>query len=157
MKCRLIWIGKNKQGYVESGIAFFLKRLKPHLQIELIELELPKKARTSDPILQKKREADLVLSRLSGTDVVVLFDENGRELSSRGFASFMREQMLDKAMNLVFVIGGSYGFDKSIYQRARHRISLSKMTYSHQIVRLVILEQLYRSVCILKGHPYHHD
>ena len=157
MKSRLLWIGKTKHDFVKSGIGFYLKRLKPHLQLDILELELPRKKRSADPEIQKRNEAQLLLSRIKDGEYVVLFDEAGKELNSRKFAAFFEKRFFEESRSVVFVVGGAYGFHKSVLTRSDVRLSLSKLTFSHQIVRLVILEQLYRSFCILKGHPYHHD
>ena len=105
----------------------------------------------------KEKEGELVLKQVSGGDILVLLDENGRQMASRDFSVFIQKQMLAGIRRLFFVIGGAYGFSDAVYQRADYKISLSKMTFSHQMVRLIFAEQLYRAHSILNNEPYHHD
>ncbi len=106
---------------------------------------------------QKEKEGSLLLQKLTSSDFVVLLDEKGKEMTSRQYADFLQKQMNAGLKNLVFVIGGPYGFSEKVYQRANTKIALSQMTFSHQLVRLIFLEQLYRGLAILNNHPYHHD
>ena len=105
----------------------------------------------------KEKEGSLILDKLTSSDYVVLLDERGKEMTSQQFAGFLQKQMNTGLKNLVFVIGGPYGFSERVYQRANFKIALSQMTFSHQLVRLIFLEQLYRGLAILNNHPYHHD
>ncbi len=106
--------------------------------------------------LQKQKEGDLILSKISPADWVVLLDEKGKEFTSVGFAGQLQKHMNSGLKNLVFVIGGPYGFSDAVYQRANQKIALSQMTFSHQLVRVIFLEQLYRGLAIIHNHPYHH-
>jgi 23S rRNA (pseudouridine1915-N3)-methyltransferase len=105
---------------------------------------------------QKEREGELIVQQLVAGDELILLDENGKEFSSSGFAQFLEKKMVSGIKRVVFVIGGPYGFSAQVYQRANGKVSLSKMTFSHQMVRLIFAEQLYRAFTIIKGEPYHH-
>ena len=106
---------------------------------------------------QKEREGELLLGQLEAADYVILLDEKGNEYTSKAFADFLAQKMLTSMKRLVFIIGGPYGFSEEVYKRANMKISLSKMTFSHQMVRMIFTEQLYRAMTILKGEPYHHE
>lgn len=106
--------------------------------------------------VQKEKEGEIILAELQSSDFVVLLDENGRMYNSVGFADFLAQKMLSAVKRTVFVIGGPYGFSGSVYARANDKISLSKMTFSHQMVRMIFAEQFYRAMTIIKGEPYHH-
>jgi len=134
----------------------FAKRLKHYCKFETQLIELPTKLKSSDIDIIKKNEGELLMKKISTTDFLVLLDENGKEFHSKDFAAFIQKQSLHQA-SLTFVIGGAYGFSKDIYERANAKISLSKMTFSHQLIRLIFAEQLYRAFTIIKGEPYHHE
>ena len=108
-------------------------------------------------VLEKEREGELLLGQLEAVDYVILLDEKGNEYTSKAFADFLAQKMLTSMKRLVFIIGGPYGFSEEVYKRANMKISLSKMTFSHQMVRIIFTEQLYRAMTILKGEPYHHE
>lgn len=157
MKICLLVIGKTDAGYIREGIEEYEKRLKRYVPYEMKVLPDVKNARNLSEGVQKEKEGEMVLEQLLPTDRVVLLDEKGKEYSSVGFSGFISQVMLSGVKRLVFVIGGPYGFPEAVYQRADGLLSLSKMTFSHQMVRMIFAEQLYRAMTILKGEPYHHE
>lgn len=157
MKTCLLVIGKTDAAYVREGIAEYEKRLTRYMPYEMKVLPDVKNARNMTESLQKEKEAELINGQLQGGDWVVLLDEKGHQYTSVEFAEFLAQKMLSRIKRLVFVVGGPYGFADSVYQRANEKISLSKMTFSHQMVRMIFAEQIYRAMTILKGEPYHHD
>jgi len=156
MKLILLVVGKTNETWIQSAIAGYEKRLKHYLpfQVEIIPDLKTTKCLTEEQIRQK--EAEAILAWIKPGDNMVLLDENGEQYSSEGFAGLLQKKMLAGNRNLIFVVGGPYGFAPSVYETVRERISLSKMTFSHQMVRLFFVEQLYRAMTILKGEPYHH-
>ncbi len=132
------------------------KRVKNLIGFEKIIIPDLKNTKNLSEKQQKEKEGSLLLQKLVPSDFVVLLDETGREMTSRQFAGFLQKQMNTGLKNLVFVIGGPYGFSEEVYRRANMKIALSQMTFSHQLVRLIFLEQLYRGLAILNNHPYHH-
>jgi 23S rRNA (pseudouridine1915-N3)-methyltransferase len=157
MKITFITVGKTEDAYLKDGIEKYVKRLKHYTKLELGEvLELKNtKALTEDQ--QKTKEAELILKKVTPQDHLILLDEAGQEFTSVQFANYLNKRAISSVANLVFVVGGPYGFDQSVYQRANDKISLSRMTFSHQMVRLFFVEQLYRAFTIIKGEPYHHQ
>ncbi len=156
LKITLIQTGKTHFDFVDEGFDMFAKRLKHYCKFETQLIELPTKLKSSDIEIIKKNEGELLMKKISSTDFLVLLDENGKEFHSKDFAIFIQKQSLHQA-SLTFVIGGAYGFSKDIYERANAKVSLSKMTFSHQLIRLIFAEQLYRAFTIIKGEPYHHE
>ena len=157
MKITLLTVGKTDDAYIKEGIDKYLKRLKHYIKFEITELPELKNTKALSQDQQKAKEADLLFKNLSTTDHVVLLDEQGAELSSQKFADMLNKKMISSVQNLVFIVGGPYGFDDTIYRRANEKLSLSRMTFSHQMVRLFFTEQVYRAFTILKGEPYHHQ
>lgn len=157
MKITLLTIGKTEDSYIKEGIEKYLKRLKHYISFKIVELPELKNTKSLTIDQQKAREAELINKNILNTDQLILLDEKGKELSSIQFSGFLNKKMLGSVQHLVFIVGGPYGFDPSIQNRADDKISLSKMTFSHQMVRLFFVEQLYRSFTILKGEPYHHE
>ncbi len=157
MKITLLSLGKTEERYLMEGIDLYLKRLKHYIKLEFLEIPELKNTKGLSQDQQKTKEAELIMKKLNSTDYVVLLDERGSELSSLQFADLLNKRMLASTQNLVFIIGGPYGFDASVYQRANEKLSLSKLTFSHQMVRLFFVEQVYRAFTILKGEPYHHE
>ena len=157
MKITLLIIGKTEENWLKEGIDKYLKRLKFYGKVEIAEIPELKNTKALTQEQQKAKEAELILKRLLPTDHIILLDEKGVQLTSRQFAEYLDKKALSSVSNLVFIVGGPYGFDESVYQKANDKISLSKMTFSHQMVRLFFAEQLYRAFTILKGEPYHHD
>ena len=157
MKVTLIVVGKTDAEYLRTGIDEYTKRLKHYLPMEVVVLPDVKNAKSLSEEQQKKAEGQMILSQVATSDHVCLLDENGQEFTSRQFAETFERLSASGAMRVVFVIGGPYGFSEEVYGRANSKISLSRMTYSHQMVRLIFVEQLYRAQTIVRGEPYHHD
>jgi 23S rRNA (pseudouridine1915-N3)-methyltransferase len=157
MKITLLSIGKTEDAYIKEGIDKYLKRLKHYTKLELLDLPELKNTKALTQDQQKAKEAELILKKVSPTDFVILLDEKGMELSSSQFAAYLNKKAISSTASIIFVIGGPYGFDTTVYQRANDKLSLSRMTFSHQMVRLFFVEQLYRAYTIIKGEPYHHE
>ncbi|POY35029.1 23S rRNA (pseudouridine(1915)-N(3))-methyltransferase RlmH [Solitalea longa] len=157
MKITLIQLGKTEDSYITDGVDKYEKRLKHYINFSTITIPALKNTKNLTVDEQKKKEAELLFKHLNATDQVVLLDEKGKEFSSVQFSAHINKNMNRAVQNLVFIIGGPYGFDPKVYERANEKISLSKMTFSHQMVRLFFVEQLYRAFTILKGEPYHHE
>lgn len=157
MKICLLVIGKTDEPYLQKGIDLFLKRIPHYVPFELKIIPDLKNSKNLSEDQQKEKEGELIIQQLTGFDELILLDEQGTEVSSVAFARFLEKKMLSGIKRLVFVIGGPYGFSESVYSKAAGTISLSKMTFSHQMVRLIFTEQLYRAMTILKGEPYHHQ
>ncbi|MFA5245435.1 MAG: 23S rRNA (pseudouridine(1915)-N(3))-methyltransferase RlmH [Pedobacter sp.] len=157
MKITLLTIGKTEDRYLNEGIDIYLKRLKHYVTFRILELPELKNTKSLSQEQQKIRESELIFKNIQSTDYVVLLDENGKEFSSRGFSVFLNKKMVGGLQHLVFIVGGPYGFSDEVYSRSNDKISLSQMTFSHQMIRLLFSEQLYRAFTILKGEPYHHD
>ena len=157
MKISFITVGKTDMTWVRQGLDMYVSRLKHYAPFELVEIPELKNvsALTRDQI--KVKEGELVLKALKPSDDLVLLDEHGRELRSIEFAKYLEDKMISSRRDIVFVVGGAYGFSPEVYSRANGKISLSKMTFSHQIVRTIFAEQLYRAFTIIKGEPYHHE
>ena len=141
---------------MEEGEKEYLKRLSHYLSFELKVLPDVKQAKSLSEEQIKQKEAEMFLEKIQATDTVFLLDENGKTFDSVGFSRFMQEQFNRGGKQLFFLVGGPYGFHSSIYTRAQGKISLSSMTFSHQMIRLFFIEQMYRAMTILKGEPYHH-
>jgi len=157
MKICLVVIGKTDEAYLQKGMEVFLKRIPHYISFELKAIPDIKNSKNLSEEQQKEKEGELILQQINSSDELFLLDENGMEFSSVEFARFLEKKMIAGNKRLVFVIGGPYGFSSSMYGRANGKVSLSKMTFSHQMVRLIFLEQLYRAMTILKGEPYHHQ
>jgi len=157
MKISLFVIGKTNFAFVKDGIAVYTKRLKRYVNFEMVELPDVKGAKNMSPDELKKREAEILEKKIKSGDFVVLLDEKGKEFNSREFASFIQNKSLQSTKHLIFIVGGAYGFSEQMYQRANSKISLSKMTFSHQIIRVIFMEQFYRAFTIINGEPYHND
>jgi len=157
MKITFLVLGKTDDKYINEGITKYLSRLKHYIKFELIEIPDLRNTKNLREDQQKTKEAELLQKALNTTDHVILLDEKGIEFTSRQFSEFLNKKMVSGIQNLVFIVGGPYGFDESIYKLAHGKISLSKLTFSHQMVRLFFIEQVYRGFTILKGEPYHHD
>ncbi len=157
MKILLLVIGKTDDEYLVTGIKKYVDRLGHYASFEMKELPDPRNRKTLSEEQQKKTESLLLLQQLQPADQVVLLDENGKQFTSVAFSENLEKQLASGAKRLVFVIGGPYGFAQEVYDRANAKMSLSPMTFSHQMVRLIFVEQLYRAFTILKGEPYHHQ
>jgi 23S rRNA (pseudouridine1915-N3)-methyltransferase len=157
MKIKLLVVGKTEEEYLKEGTGIYEARIKRYLPFENIVLPALKNAKNMSVPEQKKKEGEMILQALGTSDIVVLLDEGGKMHSSVEFAQSLRQHMNSGIKNLIFVIGGPYGFSSEVYQRANGKLSLSKMTFSHQMVRLFFTEQLYRAMTILNNEPYHHQ
>ncbi|MBO6287878.1 MAG: 23S rRNA (pseudouridine(1915)-N(3))-methyltransferase RlmH [Prevotella sp.] len=156
MKTVLIVVGKTTDKHIVACINDYVERIGHYMPFTLSVIPELKNTKSLSEQQQKEREGELILGTLQAGDVVVLLDEHGRELRSVDFARWLERKQLS-ARRLVFVIGGPYGFSPAVYQRVDEQLSLSKMTFSHQMVRLVFTEQLYRACTIIRGEPYHHE
>ena len=156
MKTLLILVGKTTDKHFQAGIAEYVGRIGHYMPFELITIPELRNTKSLTESQQKTAEGELILKQLQSQDTVVLLDEHGRQYRSIEFARWM-EQKRSTARRLVFVVGGPYGFSKSVYDRANEQLSLSAMTFSHQMTRLVFTEQVYRACTILAGEPYHHE
>ena len=157
MKVKLIVIGKTKSKFLIDGENEYQKRLRHYCKFsELILSDIKNAGKISKKEL-KEKEGNLILQSIKSNDYVILLDDKGLELSSTGFAEFLNKKTVSSTNELVYVIGGAFGFSESVYKRANTKLSLSKMTFSHQMVRMIFKEQLYRAFSILKGEKYHHE
>ena len=156
MTIKLVCIGKTDKKELESLIKVYADRLQHYIKFEFEIIPDLKKTKNLDENQQKSKEGELILSGVQNSDFVVLLDENGKQYSSENFSEYIQKRMNTGLKRLIFVIGGPYGFSDAVYSRADSKISLSKMTFSHQMVRLFFTEQLYRAFTILKNEPYHH-
>jgi 23S rRNA (pseudouridine1915-N3)-methyltransferase len=157
MKITIIAVGKTSDKPVQLLMDNYLKRLGHYVKTEWIEIpDYKNRGKVSSDEL-KKIEGGLILSKLKGGDVLVLLDEKGKEFSSNEFSDYFKKKMNSGIKNLVFVIGGAYGFSDEVYSKAQGKIALSKMTFPHQLIRVFILEQIYRGFTIIRGEPYHHN
>ena len=157
MKILLLVIGKTDEDYLNTGIKKYVGRLGHYVSFELKEIPDIRNRKTLSEDQQKKAESFLLLQQLQPGDHVVLLDENGSQYSSVAFSENLEKLMASGAKRLVFIVGGPYGFAQEVYDKANAKMSLSAMTFSHQMVRLIFVEQLYRAFTILKGEPYHHN
>ncbi|KAB5491963.1 23S rRNA (pseudouridine(1915)-N(3))-methyltransferase RlmH [Flagellimonas hadalis] len=157
MQITLIAIGKTDRSELEQLIALYEKRLKHYIKFEFVVLPDIKNSKNLSEAQQKEKEGELILAQLQPTDTLILLDENGKQYSSVDFAQFLQKKMNSGLKNLVLAIGGPYGFSDAVYAKGNGKISLSKMTFSHQMVRLFLVEQLYRGFTILRNEPYHHQ
>ena len=156
MKIVLIVIGKTAASYLREGIADYEKRLKYYITFEYRELPDVKNVQNLSEEQLKEKEGSLLLKQLGASDELILLDEHGKQFSSKKWAVYLEHKMLHNTKTLVFAIGGAYGFSNAVYKKASDKLSLSSMTFSHQMVRMIFLEQLYRAYTIIKGEPYHH-
>ena len=157
MNIRLINIGKTTVPYLIEGELDYMKRLNHYLKFERMDLKEIKLSKKQSTAVLKKKEAELILKQLNPKDIVVLLDEKGKEMSSEHFSVWLEKKQMIGPKQIIFITGGAYGFDQSVYRRADEILSISKMTFSHQMIRLLFLEQLYRAKTILNGEKYHHS
>ncbi len=157
MKITLLLVGKTEEQYLNEGVDIYVKRLKHYIPFSMLIIPALKNTKHLSFEQQKSSEAELILKSLQTTDFVVLLDEKGKQMTSVSFSKFIEKQMNASVSNLVFVVGGPYGVDESIKTRANLKMSLSEMTFSHQMIRLFFTEQLYRAFSIMRGEPYHHQ
>lgn len=157
MKIELAVIGKTSIGYLKQGIDEYIKRLKHYVPFEIKYIDDIKNTKNISEDQQKRTEGAKILSLLDKSDFVVLLDEHGKEYTSMQYSSYIQKRMLSGAKKVVFVIGGPYGFSQEVYNRANDKISFSKMTFNHEMIRLIFTEQLYRAYTIINHEPYHHE
>ncbi len=157
MKTLLLVIGRTVEKHYITAIEDYIQRTKHFLSFEMEVIPELKNTKSLSMEQQKEKEGELLCKAFQPGDVIVLLDEHGKELRSVEFADWMEKKMTTVNKRLVFVIGGPYGFSPSVYQAAHEKLSLSKMTFSHQMIRLIFVEQLYRAMTILQGGPYHHE
>ena len=157
MKLTLLMVGQTNQKYLKEGVDLYAARLKHYIDFKLEVIPDIKKGKNMSFEQHKIKEGELILSKKSSYKEIHLFDENGKQMSSIEFAEFIQKKMASGLKELVFVVGGPYGFSDEVYQHASASVSLSRMTFSHQLARLLCVEQFYRAFTILKGEPYHHE
>ncbi|WP_412985809.1 23S rRNA (pseudouridine(1915)-N(3))-methyltransferase RlmH [Pontimicrobium sp. IMCC45349] len=156
MQIKLLAIGKTDNKQLQTLIDDYQKRLGHYIKFNFDIIPDIKNVKNLSEKQQKQKEGELILNKVSNSDVLILLDENGKQLDSVGFSSYLQKHMNSGIKQLIFVIGGPYGFSEDVYNKAQGKLSLSKMTFSHQMVRLFIIEQLYRGFTILRNEPYHH-
>jgi len=157
MKIKLLTVGKTTNSHLIKLQDEYQNRLKYYIPFDLTVIPELKNTKNLSVAEQQEKEADLILKQLEINDEVILLDEKGKQYTSVGFSEFISKKMLASHKRMIFVVGGPYGFSERVYQRANGKISLSAMTFSHQMIRLIFVEQLYRAMTILKGEPYHHE
>ncbi|WP_437917772.1 23S rRNA (pseudouridine(1915)-N(3))-methyltransferase RlmH [Sphingobacterium sp. LRF_L2] len=157
MKISLLCIGKTDESFIREGIENYMKRLKHYINFELVVIPDLKNAKNLTQDLQKIKEGELLLKQVNNVDFVVLLDERGKDYRSVDFSKFLEQKMIGSVSHIIFIIGGPYGFSDELYERANQKLSLSKMTFSHQMVRLFFIEQIYRAFTIIRNEPYHHE
>jgi len=157
MKITFLTVGKTTNQYLIKLQEEYQNRLKFYIPFETVVIPELKNTKNLSVNEQQEKEADLILKAFEANDEVILLDERGKQYTSVGFSEFMAKKMLASHKRMIFVVGGPYGFSERVYQRANGKISLSAMTFSHQMIRLIFTEQLYRAMTILKGEPYHHE
>lgn len=157
MKIKLLTVGATPKNYLLEGEMLYDKRINNYIAFEKIEIPDLKNAKSLSKEQIKEEEGKLILQRIQSSDIVVLLDERGKEMRSVDFSAWLQQIMNQGPKQLIFVVGGPYGFSEEVYSRANRKLSLSQMTFSHQMIRLFFMEQLYRAFSILKNEPYHHE
>jgi len=157
MNITLLTVGKTTIPFVAAGIKEYRDRLGRYTPFEIVEIPDVKAAKSMSEAQQKVKEGEQILGRLRPSDCVVLLDERGRQFTSIEFASYIEKHQVSGRKNLVFVVGGPYGFSDAVYERADGKVSLSRMTFNHEMVRMFFVEQIYRAMTILRHEPYHHE
>lgn len=157
MKITLLVIGKTDAGYFIDAVGEYQKRLEHYIPFDIQVIPDIKNTKNLTTDQQKEKEGELILKNLQAGDYLVLLDERGKEFSSIQFATYIEKKTHTVSKRLVFVIGGPYGFSQAVYDKANEKLTLSRMTFSHQMVRLIFVEQLYRAMTILNNEPYHHE
>jgi 23S rRNA (pseudouridine1915-N3)-methyltransferase len=156
MKITLLFTGKTKPAYIDQGVQDYVQRIKHYNPLQLIEIQDSKKTRGLPQQKIMESEGDKILKYIQPEDFVILLDERGKQMSSPELAGWIEEKALHSAKSIVFITGGAFGFDNKVIDRANMLLSVSKMTFSHQLIRILFLEQLYRAFSLIKGQPYHH-
>jgi 23S rRNA (pseudouridine1915-N3)-methyltransferase len=157
MKITLLVVGKTTDSYINEGISVYENRLKHYINFQMIVIQELKNTKNITEVQQKEKEGESILKNIQNNDYVALLDDKGSHFTSIQFSDFLSKSMINSIGNMVFVVGGPYGFSDNIYKRANTKVSLSKMTFSHQMIRLFFVEQVYRAMTILKNEPYHHE
>lgn len=157
MKITLLTVGKTDKDWVKQGMDIYMSRLKHYIPFSVVEIPELKNVSSLTKDQIKIREGELILKNVRPSDDLILLDERGKEHSSMEFARIIQDKMAYTGKDIVYVIGGAYGFSEAVYKRADSKVSLSRMTFSHQMVRAIFIEQLYRAFTIMKGEPYHHE
>lgn len=157
MKITLLTVGKTDKDWVRQGLDIYVSRLKHYIPFSIVEIPELKNAAAMSKEQIKTKEGELILKNIRSTDDVILLDERGKEFSSVEFAKIIQDKISYVGKDIVYVIGGAYGFSDAVYQRADSKLSLSRMTFSHQMVRAIFAEQIYRAFTIMRGEPYHHE
>jgi 23S rRNA (pseudouridine1915-N3)-methyltransferase len=157
MKIKIIAIGKTHKSFLVDGENEYIKRIKKYVAIEKIEIQDIKNAKKLTQNQIKEKEGKLLLPKLESHSLIVLLDEKGKEYTSMKFSNWMQDKMNRGFKNIIFLIGGAYGFSDDVYKAAHEKIALSKMTFSHQMIRILFTEQIYRAFTILNNEPYHHE
>ena len=157
MKITLLTVGKTDKDWVRQGLDIYVSRLKHYIPFNTVEIPELKNVSALSKDQIKSKEGELILKNIRPTDDVILLDEKGKEYTSVEFARIIQDKISYTGKDIVFIIGGAYGFSEQVYKRANSKISLSRMTFSHQMVRAIFAEQIYRAFTIMKGEPYHHE
>ena len=157
MKITLLTVGKTDKDWVKEGLDIYVSRLKHYIPFSVVEIPELKNVSALSKEQIKTREGELILKNVRPTDDLILMDERGKQYTSVELARVLQDKISYIGKNIVFVIGGAYGFSEAVYSRADSKISLSKMTFSHQMVRAIFAEQIYRAFTIMRGEPYHHE
>lgn len=157
MQIKLLAIGKTDHSAIQSLVEEYIKRINFYIKFEVEIISDLKNTKNISESIQKEKEGELILKKVPASDDLILLDENGKQFSSIDFSDFIQKKMNSGLKQLIFVIGGPYGFSDAVYRRAHGKLSLSKMTFSHQMVRVFFVEQIYRAFTILRNEPYHHQ
>ena len=157
MKITLLTVGKTDKDWIRQGLDIYVSRLKHYIPFGIVEIPELKNVSSLSKEQIKNKEGELILKNIRQTDDVILLDERGKEYTSVELAKIIQDKISYAGKDIVFVIGGAYGFSDAVYQRSNSKLSLSKMTFSHQMVRAIFAEQIYRAFTIMKGEPYHHE
>ena len=158
MKLAILWVGKTSTDYINKAIDTYVQRIGHYMPIEIIEVPDVKNAKNMDTAQLRQKEGELIIKQLRSDDYIVFLDDKGKQMSSTEFAYWIDKTNMNSSIKrLVFVIGGAYGFSLDAYKQAKSFLSISKMTFSHQIIRPILVEQIYRAMTILRGEPYHHE
>ena len=157
MKITLLTVGKTDKDWVRQGLDIYVSRLKHYIPFGIVEIPELKNVSALSKEQIKNKEGELILKNIRQTDDVILLDERGKEYTSVELAKIIQDKISYAGKDIVFVIGGAYGFSDAVYQRSNSKLSLSKMTFSHQMVRAIFAEQIYRAFTIIRGEPYHHE
>lgn len=157
MKITILWVGKTTTEYIKDLIATYYNRIQHYMPIEILEVPDLKNTKSMDIDEQRSKEGKLIFQLIKSDDYLILLDDKGKQYTSKEFSSMIEKHNLNSLKRLVFVVGGAYGFSSEVYARANGFLSISKMTFSHQIIRPILFEQIYRAMTIIKGEPYHHE